>query len=624
MWPLTVRTLLEALTPVAAPSSGALDPAVADQTLREALAWVGARPGRGSLVFAWDEALHELAADGLARGAVCVVDAEWSKLATLGDDLRARCFVSRSPLRAFRKLAAFMRSRFSFPVVAIGGSNGKTTTKAILAHVLGVGGARVTQTPGTNNGWIGVPISLTQPAHAEPAPAALVLEIGIDAPGAMRDHVAVAAPDVAVLTCLGPEHLAGLESHARAVAEELELFAAPKRVWLAEDPELRARLHLARKADIIVHEGGTLVGARGQHLAYRWRPCSPEEGILALRLGEEATEVTLPLPGAHNGRNAALAIGAAIALGRNLATAAARLESVRPVEQRCAIRRLRSGCMLIDDTFNASPSSVEAAFDVLDAFDAERSRVVVLGDMLDLGEAEAPLHAAIGPRLAALRGAHVRLYGRASTSLASVATQASSVGRASPPDDPASLIDLDAADLEDAVVLVKGSRGMRLERVVDRLVALADDATPAAGYRVGVVGVDADCLARTIRTALRESDLSVGVRALPLADLLDGRPHREPFDVAVLGRFVPERDPERELAAFAQLFVSLRHGGCAILPADHEVGALLADLVPERARVVRVHSVEARVGEVVRRWLAGHGEPHSVSVPTENTSRGES
>ena len=224
VWPLSGRELAEALGAEIHASRG-------DSVLTSALAGRERRGVGGDVFFAIRPDLLPLVPQMLADGAeLAVVPAEWLAARIVSPEMRTRYVPVESPLRAFRQLGAFMRRRFSFPVIAVGGSNGKTTTKEMIAAVLGSSGHTVTKTPGTNNGWVGTPISLCHPAHREGTlPSALVLEIGIDEIGAMESHVRIASPDLSVLTALEKEHLEGLRSLEICVREEMKLFAVPRR-----------------------------------------------------------------------------------------------------------------------------------------------------------------------------------------------------------------------------------------------------------------------------------------------------------------------------------------------------------------------------------------------------------
>src|SRR6185295_1958257 len=182
MWPLSGREVVEACDVRDA------TPAILAATFT-GIAFDDAPPREGDLFVALCEEGfdgHDHVERALASGAAAaLVAATWEAPASVRD----RCLVVADPLVAFRRLAASLRKRFSFPVVAVGGSNGKTTTKDMIAALLGAA-----KTPESMNGWTGIPIALTQ--RGLEGARALVVEIGIDAPGAMAEHVALVDPDI--------------------------------------------------------------------------------------------------------------------------------------------------------------------------------------------------------------------------------------------------------------------------------------------------------------------------------------------------------------------------------------------------------------------------------------------
>ena len=564
MWPVNVSQLVAATAPDAEPLVSP-DGELARRALYRAVAWPNGSAGKQDVLFVVERAMRSEVKAALKRGAIVVAPKD---AAPDDEELTMRFLASERPLAAFRRFAAFMRSRLFVPTIAVGGSNGKTTTKEMIVAALSGEGRRITATPGTNNGWVGVPTTLCHPAHTEPLPDALVLEIGIDEKGAMAEHVELARPNIAVLTALGVEHLAGLGSHEEAIREELDLFRAPRRIWNAEEPALAARLDDVRENDLVVHDKARALDVPCPTLAFSWRPARAEgKGELDLFFDGERATLDVPVPGAHNGRNAALAIGTALALGRTLAQAVRGFASFQGPNQRCAITRLPSGCVLIDDTYNASPSSMGAAFDVLSSIEPERPRLVVLGDMLDLGEAAPALHDALAAKIDAIPNAHVRLYGALMSALGPKLENALSIARAPASEDPLSLLDIDA--LDNHVVLVKGSRGMRLERVVTALRSREE----TSRLEIAVVGTDVISAANALRAALG-SIANIRTAQFP-----------QRLDLVVLTPFTPREDEDAEalLATIAQLFVHLDESAGAVLAkADDEDEApeLLLSVVP--------------------------------------------
>lgn len=539
---------------------------------------------------------HVLVERALAAGvSLALVSKAWEGRAALTGELAARCVVVDDALTAYRALAAHLRRGFSFPVLAVAGANGKTTTKEVVAALLEAVGRSVSKTPQTMNGFTGIPYTLCLPRHhrGDP-PDVLVLEIGIDAIGAMADHARVAAPDVAVITALGAEHLEGLESEARAAEEELVLFAAAsRRVFVADDPHVRAALSTSRAGDVVVAGEETPLpelSAGVSVLRYRGRRASPSanEVAFAWHVPGEAVrrgQRRVPLGGAHNVRNFAAAMGAVLALERVTPDAlfgSAGLSVAVPA-MRCQIVETPAGPTLVDDCYNASPASVRAALALVAAPAwRHRPRHVVLGEMLDLGGASEALHAALARDLPDARYVFV---GDALREIAA-AKGAGWLPRGAS----AEAIVQALAPARDAVVLVKGSRGVGLERVVRALAATPAAATAPAPV-VAVVGEARRSAARLVAAAMGRAGtgdvIALDARALPSsprgmrAALYTGFA-LEP-GLAPPEGVAPE---ELALALMAQPFLHLSEGGAAVVAADDPTTAVLRLAVPDHARTV--------------------------------------
>lgn len=532
MWPLTARDVIEGCGARRPALGGAGDVTEGDLVGGATGSLVDLSPGDlfVALPFVNGDA-HAHVEDALSRGAALALVAEvWPGPSNLSPELRARCVVVPDVLAAFRRLAAAFRRRLSCPVVAVAGSNGKTTTKDMLAALLSSPGRRVVKTPGTDNGFLGLPQTLCGRAHRAPAPAdAVVLEIGIDAPLAMAEHARMIAPDVAVITALGPEHLGGLGDVATAVREELSLVLgspAARRVLPLDDPEIAARTWLLRTGDVAVARGASLSGAaaalpEGVRVLLFSPRLSGADSVVKMAFfeaGERGSpahrlELRCPLPGIHNARNLALATAAALLVGRSPEEIRAGSGTFRAPPFRSRIEPLARGALLYDDCFNASPLSVQAALEALgDPAWAGRPKVVVLGDMLDLGAESGAWHLEVASRLAEMEGVRACLFGAAMSAVAARLVALGHGGRvlaAQESGDPAGLVA--GLDLpEGAVVLVKGSRGMRLERVVGYLeLRWARDHRAALGAAsrrvtmVAVAGAAREETARAVTEALR-------------------------------------------------------------------------------------------------------------------------
>jgi UDP-N-acetylmuramoyl-tripeptide--D-alanyl-D-alanine ligase len=365
---------------------------------------------------------------------------------------------------ALGRLAALWRNAAKARVLAVTGSNGKTTVKELLAAVLRQCGT-VLATEGNLNNDIGVPLTLTRLQDEDYA----VVEMGANHAGEIRYLSELAAPEVAILNNAGRAHLEGfgsLEGVARAKAEiMLGLRPGGTFVYHADSRWAPLWQELAGNRLVLGFGlgAGADVGSPGEH-AEAWR----EDGFVsrfAVRIGTSAFDVGLHLGGDHNRLNALAAAAAAHCVGATPAQIRDGLESVRPVPGRLCPRRRADGLWVVDDTYNANPDSVAAAARVLAA--APGRRVLVLGDLAELGEDSARLHAEVG---GLARSAGVDLLWTAGAASAAASAAFGDGGRHF-----AAHAQL-AETLRETVgagdyVLVKGSRSARMERIVDALFA---------------------------------------------------------------------------------------------------------------------------------------------------------
>lgn len=405
---------------------------------------------------------HEFVAAAVGRGAVAAV---------VSRQVRADVpqIVVGDTLRALQDAAAAWRLQFPIPVVAVAGSNGKTTTKEMIAAILS-GHGTCLATRGTLNNHIGVPLTLLRLDRQH---ATAVIEIGANHPGEVAALVPLVQPTVGVVTNAGAEHLEGfgtLEGVARAEGELFAgLHAGATAVINVDDayaPLWRSMSAASREVTF-----GAAPGADFR-VAGDVRATGPAGSVQEFELVTPTGRATvrLALAGRHNVQNALGAAAAAHAVGNDIAgidvaAIAAGLGRMQPVRGRLEVKLAASGARVIDDSYNANPSSLSAGLDVLAAQAGERW--LVLGDMAELGEAASDAHRAAGR---AARGAGVsRLF--AVGPLAAAAAREFGAG-AEWFDDSAALATRVAPLLDgDVTVLVKGSRVNRLERVVAALVA---------------------------------------------------------------------------------------------------------------------------------------------------------
>jgi UDP-N-acetylmuramoyl-tripeptide--D-alanyl-D-alanine ligase len=368
-------------------------------------------------------------------------------------------------LRALGDIAAWVRLELGEPLAAITGSNGKTTTKELLAAALGARGM-VHKTEGNLNNLIGVPQTLFR---WRPEAWAAVVEMGMNAPGEIARLTDIAQPNVGLVTCVAPAHLEGLGS--------LEAIADAKAELFAHLPDNATAILNADDVPL-VRASARVLGARrvlrfghGEGCDVRLLTCVAEASGLrmAMSLDGQAMEVALPLVGRHNAMNAAGAAATAWAMGLSPDEIARGLPAVRvPGARLKVLRQVGPGINVVDDTYNANPGSMKAAFATLRDLAGGARCVAVLGDMFELGEAAPALHHEVGQAAAAAGVAEVLAVGPLSERTAAGAVAGGARGRA--------FADVEA--LAEALsrtlragdwLLVKGSRGMRMEQVVQRL-----------------------------------------------------------------------------------------------------------------------------------------------------------
>jgi UDP-N-acetylmuramoyl-tripeptide--D-alanyl-D-alanine ligase len=363
-----------------------------------------------------------------------------------------------STLEALRVLAADVRGHIKIPVVAVSGSNGKTTTKEMLAAILSTRW-KVLKSPGNFNNHIGVPMSILGLREDHEV---LVVELGSNHRGEIASLSETAAPTIGVLTNIGPAHIGHFGSLDEIALEKTDLLR-----------------HLAEGGMGVVNgDDKTLAAATGDIEARITRFGTGEgmdfrateietygAGGTAFHVGD--AEVTLRVPGIHNVYNALAAMAAAALLDLGLEEAARALEGFQPVRMKTFAL---GGVTIIDDTYNANPDSVRAALDLLADYAGDR-KVFVMGEMLELGEESPRLHRETGRRVAA-RGIDMLVgIGGATEEVVAGARDAGMPGDrvrffAAKPDAGAFLTQmLKPGD----VVLLKGSRGTALEEITDYL-----------------------------------------------------------------------------------------------------------------------------------------------------------
>ncbi len=367
-------------------------------------------------------------------------------------------------LRALGDLAAARRRAFAGPVVAVTGSAGKTTTKEMLGAILSLTGPGL-MTPGNFNNLVGLPLTLFSFSDEH---RWAVLEMGMSALGEIARLTRIAQPRIGVITNVGAAHLETLRSMDGVARAKGELFAAlpadGTAVINGDDHRVLA-LPVANGARRLVFGCGEQATVRGEAIE-----SGPEGVRFQLVLAEGRFPVRLQCLGRFNVHNALAAAAAAVALEIDAATIVRGLERFRPCAGRMEVSTLVDGVLLLEDCYNANPQAVKAALATLAEVPGKGRNIAVLGDMLELGEAAGDLHREIG-RSAAGCVDELLLLGTMAAETADGARQAGL-------DRSHIAVTTDHQQLVDRLqrllrpgdrVLVKGSRGMAMEKVCSAL-----------------------------------------------------------------------------------------------------------------------------------------------------------
>ena len=364
-------------------------------------------------------------------------------------------------LTALQSLALGWRQRFALPLIAVTGSNGKTTVTQMIASILRtwLGAADALATAGNLNNHIGVPLTLLRLRDAH---RAAVVELGMNHPGEIAELARLALPTVALVNNAQREHqefMADVEAVARENGAVIESLGPTGTAVFPADDAAHTPLwldiaHARPVLTFALHEGAADISGAASWQGRHW--------ALELHTPAGSAPVALRAAGEHNLRNAFAATACALAAGAPLAAIRDGLEAFEPVKGRSRVLVLPGGATLVDDSYNANPDSVRAAIDLLASLPGPRW--LVLGDMGEVG--------ARGPQFHAEAGAHARERGLdalwSAGDLCKHTCAAFGAGARHFENVEASIAALDAAP-PFGTVLVKGSRFMKMERVVEAL-----------------------------------------------------------------------------------------------------------------------------------------------------------
>jgi len=404
---------------------------------------------------------HVFVEDALERGATAAVVA--TDAPPLPERFADRALIRvKFPKKALADLAAAHRRTLRCPVIAVTGSNGKSSTREMIAKVLEPLGP-VVQSEKSFNNDLGVPLTLLR---ADDETVALVVEIGTSARGEIGYLTELAAPDVAVITNVAAAHLAGLRSE-QGVAEEKGALAAglgPEGALVlnADDPRVVAMAARSQAQKVVTYSVG-----RTSATVWGHGPERTQRGVSLWLYGKMQLE--LPVPGLHNLGNAMAAVAVGMLHGITPDEIRDRLAEVRLPAMRMQVQS-HGGVTFVLDCYNANPASLEVAVEELCARASRRRRVVVLGDMLELGQHSERLHREAGTGLAE-RADVLWCVGPESKAAAEAAREAGMHPEQVfwSPTTAHAVEELHVTLDEGDAVLFKGSRAMGLEALADAL-----------------------------------------------------------------------------------------------------------------------------------------------------------
>jgi UDP-N-acetylmuramoyl-tripeptide--D-alanyl-D-alanine ligase len=411
---------------------------------------------------------HRFVGDAVRRGAECVIVQRTIPAAGCG---RAAVIRVGDTLKALGDLAHYRRQRLAPKILAITGSNGKTTTKEMVAAILeqaSLGGhplrGKVLKTEGNLNNLVGLPLTLLRMQKRHKI---AVVELGTNHPGEIQRLAEIADPDMGMVTSVGAAHLEGLNSLAGVAREKGSLYrnirAGGAIAVNLDDPWVK-RLGAKFKGKKVTYGKGGRVRAASA----RMRGGRGMEFVL--QTGRQRCKVRLNYLGQHNVANALGAAALTLGAGVKLAAVKRGLEQAKPFSMRMQIEDW-NGSGLINDTYNANPASMRAALKTLAEIDSRGARIAVLGDMFELGKHSAKEHRQLG-RAAARAGVDILyLLGREAEQVRRGAFKGG-MGREQV------VVGRDHADLANQLrarvkkgdwLLFKGSRGMQMEKVLRQL-----------------------------------------------------------------------------------------------------------------------------------------------------------
>ncbi len=416
---------------------------------------------------------HEYALQAYEDGAVAIVWQRDHDPATIPVEIPL--ILVDNTLEALQQLAAAYRNQLSVRVIGITGSNGKTSTKDMVASVMATQ-FRVHKTRGNLNNHIGLPQTLLQ---MDEATEIAVVEMGMSGRGEIELLSKIALPDAVIITNVGEAHMLQLGTREEIANAKFEIIAGLRSdgvlIYLGDEPLLQ---QLVEEND---QQGAQIITFGLDAEVNDYYPSEihvqADRTNFAVNVNVKGnssplTKLAIPLLGRHNVINALAAIAVAQWFGLNEVLIRSGLQQTVPTGMRIELLHASNGLSILNDAYNASPASMKAAIQLLDELQGYRHKIVVLGDMLELGPQSESYHRDIGKLLNSLSFSYIFTFGEMASYIADECRAMYSLNRVVATNDKADLIkQVAAVAMPQDIVLVKASRGKRLEELVEALMS---------------------------------------------------------------------------------------------------------------------------------------------------------
>ena len=410
---------------------------------------------------------HDFISDAVRNGASGLLVRRGKKEVTRKVPDNISVVLVDDTLHALGDIASLWRNKFTIPVVAVTGSSGKTTTKEMIATVAGLSGT-VLKSRGNYNNLVGLPLSLLELNLGHEM---AIIEMGTSRRGEIERLTAIAEPDIGVITNIGPAHLEGFGSVDVVMEEKGDLFFNMKDNGVAvinrDDgfSRILADRWMGRNISFGIDENAFV---RAERIFMRG-----ERGVsFTLEIGGTGKGIDMTIVGRHNIYNALACAAACQAMDIGYDLICEGLSAFRQIQGRMDVHRLKSGGIIIDDTYNANPASAMEALKALSDLKGSNESIVIFGDMLELGKEAERLHEKIGKAIADTGAGNIFLKGGFSGAVARGAIEGGlredHIYFAETPDRIMETLRLLLR--EGDWILVKGSRGMKMEEFVQAII----------------------------------------------------------------------------------------------------------------------------------------------------------